>query len=80
MDSIDDKKLRKKVERIYDLIHSSPAKSSSSVYDIEKSIMSYIDSLENQARNKNNEALEGTINEIEILANERNRKLKAQYK
>lgn len=80
MDSIDDKKLRKKVEKIYDLIHSSPAKSSSEVYDIEKSIMSYIDALENQARNKNTEALEGTINEIEILANDRNRKLKAQYK
>ena len=39
-----------KSQKIYDLIHSSPAKSSSAVYDIEKSIMSYIDALENQAK------------------------------
>jgi len=78
MDSVDDKKLRKKIESIYDLIHSSPVKSNDSVYDLEKNVMSLIDSLNNAINNNNAEAAESIIDEIERIAGERNRKLKAR--
>ena len=76
MDSVDDKKLRKKIEKIYDLVHSSPAKSHDSVKDLEKNVISLIKSLGNEISNNNIKAAENIINEIEKTANERNRKLK----
>lgn len=76
MDSVDDKKLRKKIEKIYDLVHSSPAKSHDSVKDLEKNVISLIKSLGNEISNNNIKAAENIINEIEKTASERNRKLK----
>ena len=74
--SISDKQLRKKVEKLYDLLHSSPAKSNNSVRDYELTVLELIDALEgNIDRNDISEA-ETTISKIERSASERNRRLK----
>lgn len=76
MDSIDDKKLYKKVERVYDLIHSSQVKSSSAVYDLEQMVLNLTDTLREDIESDNIDAAEETLKQIEKNAEERNRKLR----
>lgn len=76
MDSISDKQLRKKIEKIYDLLHSSPAKSNNSVRDYELTVLDLIDALEGNISRNDIPAAETTISKIERNASERNRKLK----
>lgn len=75
MDSISDKQLRKKVERLYDLFHSSPAKSNNSVRDYELAVLELVDVLEENIERNDIPAAETTISKIERNANERNRHL-----
>ena len=74
MNSINDKKLYKKVEKLYDLFHSSPVKSDNSVRNYELKALELIDNLENNINNESN-AL-SLITEIQAVADERNRRLK----
>lgn len=76
MDSISDKQLRKKVEKLYDLLHSSPAKSNNSVRDYELTVLELIDVLEGNIDRNDTPAAETTISKIERNASERNRRLK----
>lgn len=76
MDSISDKQLRKKVEKLYDLLHSSPAKSNNSVRDYELTVLELIDALEGSIDRNDIQAAEAIISKIERNANERNRYLK----
>lgn len=76
MDSISDKQLRKKVERLYDLLHSSPAKSNNSVRDYELTVLELIDKLEGNISRNEIPAAEANISKIEKNAGERNRRLK----
>lgn len=76
MDSISDKQLRKKVEKLYDLLHSSPAKSNNSVRDYELTVLGLIDALEGNIDRNDIAAAEATISNIERNASERNRRLK----
>lgn len=76
MDSISDKQLRKKVEKLYDLLHSSPAKSNNSVRDYELTVLELIDALEGNIDRNDIPAAETTISKIERNASERNRRLK----
>ena len=76
MDSISDKQLRKKVEKLYDLLHSSPAKSNNSVRDYELTVLELIDALEGSIDRNDIQAAETIISKIERNANERNRYLK----
>lgn len=76
MDSISDKTLRKKVEKLYDLLHSSPAKSNNSVRDYELTVLDLIDALEGNINRNDIAAAETTISKIERNASERNRRLK----
>lgn len=76
MDSISDKQLRKKVEKLYDLLHSSPAKSNNSVRDYELTVLELIDALEGSINRNDIHASETIISKIERNANERNRYLK----
>lgn len=76
MDSISDKALRKKVEKLYDLLHSSPVKSGNSVRDYELTILDLIDALEGDISRNDMMTAETTISKIERTANERNRRLK----
>ncbi len=75
MNSINDKRLFKKVEKIYDLIHSSPVKSNKSVYSYEKAVLELIDVLEDNIRKNDVASAEATIYKIERKASERNRRL-----
>ncbi|WP_122642793.1 hypothetical protein [Luxibacter massiliensis] len=75
MDSIPEKKLRKKVESLYDLLHSSPAKSNNSVREYELSVLDLIDTLEGNLDKNDIAAAEETIKKIERAASERNRRL-----
>ena len=74
--SINDKQLRKKAERLYDLLHSSQTASNYSVRDYELTVLELIDNLSDNIAQNDNAAAEATINKIEWNANERNRKLK----
>lgn len=76
MDSISDKQLRKKVEKLYDLLHSSPAKSNNSVRDYELAVLGLIDVLEEKVDRNDIPAVEITISQIERNASERNLRLK----
>ncbi|MBR5160816.1 MAG: hypothetical protein IKS45_12350 [Thermoguttaceae bacterium] len=76
MDSISDNQLRKKVERLYDLLHSSPVKSNNSVRDYELTVLELIDTLERNVNGNDIPAAEDTISKIEKNAGERNRRLK----
>ena len=73
---ISDNAIRKKVEKAYDLIHSSQIKSSSSVKTVEQDVISEIDNLENALKQNNIEKIQLTVDKICNLANERNRQLK----
>lgn len=76
MDSISDKKLRKKVEKLYDLLHSSPVKSNDSVREYETTVLDLIEELKKNIDQNDISAAETTISKIERTANERNRSLK----
>lgn len=76
MESIADKQLRKKVERVYDLLHSSPVKTNQSVREYELNVLDLIDVLEGNICRNDFSAAETTISKIERNAKERNRKLK----
>lgn len=76
MGSISDKKFQKKVEKLYDLLHSSPAKSNNSVRDYELTVLELIDVLESNINKNDIPAAEATISKIEQTANERNRRVK----
>lgn len=76
MNSVSDKQLQKKIEKIYDLIHSSPVKSDNSVCDYEMSVLKLINILEENISKNDAFAAETTIKKIEHNACERNRRLK----
>ena len=78
MDSVSDKAMRKKIERLYDLLHSSPAKSHRTVRDYELTVLDLIDALENDLSRGDIPAANATISKIERNASERNRRLKYQ--
>lgn len=78
MDSVSDKAMRKKIEKLYDLLHSSPAKSNNSVRDYELAVLDLIDVLEDNLRRGDIPAANATISKIERNASERNRRLKYQ--
>lgn len=69
-------KAAKKVERAYDLIHSSPAKTSRQVADIEYAVFEELDRLEQAAAQKNEPVISECADKLVRLAGERNRRLK----
>lgn len=75
LNQITDKAKRYKIERAYDIIHSSPIKSDSSVYSIEDDVLYEIKKLSSLANHGNLEEIEGVAEKICSLANLRNKKL-----
>lgn len=73
---ITDKLMAKKIERIYNLIHSSPVKSSASVYSIEEEISDNISLLESAIKQNDVERASIIADKIYLLAENRNIKLK----
>lgn len=76
VDMVSDKKIRKKVEAVYDMIHGSLVKSSNSVRQIELDVIDQIDLLEVAVDSGDKEKIETVCKIITRLADERNRQLK----
>ena len=76
MEMTDDKALKKKIEKAYDLLHSSQVKSSSAVRDYEVTVIDLIEVLEGNVSRNDAVAANMTLEKIMKNANERNRRLK----
>ena len=76
MDMAEDKALAKKIEKVYDLIHSSQARTDISVRDIELRVMALISELANAVATGNTEAADAITAQIILNATERNTRLK----
>ena len=77
MDRMSDKKANKQIEKLYDMLHASPAKSSPAVKDIEIEIADRVEGLEVKVRKDLAEDVIKICDEIISLAEERNRTLQA---
>ena len=73
---ISDSKTKKRVEQLYDYVHSSPLKSSSTVFNIEQNIMNESKNLFNNIDINDNATIIQRTEKIMQMATERNRKLK----
>ena len=73
---ISDNSIRKKVEKVYDLIHSSQVKSSYNVQSIEQEVICEIENLEKAIKQNNIDNIQIIVDNICHLADERNRQLK----
>ena len=71
-----DRKANKEIERAYDLLHSSPTKSTSTVRYLESSVMSQISDLEDAVQSGETDLIIATAGEIISTMEERNRKLR----
>lgn len=76
MEMAPDKALKKKIEKAYDLLHSSQVKSSGAVRDYEVTVMDLIEVLEQNVARNDVAAANTTLDIIMKNANERNRRLR----
>ena len=76
MEMATDKALKKKIEKAYDLLHSSQMKSSGAVRDYEVAVMDLIEVLEQNVARNDVVAANTTLDKIMKNANERNRRLR----
>lgn len=76
MEMASDKVLKKKIEKAYDLLHSSQVKSSGAVRDYEVTVMDLIEVLEQNVARNDVVAANTTLDKIMKNANERNRRLR----
>lgn len=76
MEMASDKTLKKKIEKAYDLLHSSQVKSSGAVRDYEVTVMDLIEVLEQNVARNDLAAANTTLDKIIKNANERNRRLR----
>ncbi len=76
MEMASDKALKKKIEKAYDLLHSSQVKSSGAVRDYEVTVMDLIEVLEQNVARNDVAAANTTLDKIMKNANERNRRLR----
>jgi hypothetical protein len=80
MQQITDRVVAKKVERVYDLLHSSPAKSNTDVRSLEEQVINEIERLTNLVSQNETEQIVPIADKIYRLADERNRLLKMNNK
>ncbi|MCM1190310.1 MAG: hypothetical protein NC541_13570 [bacterium] len=73
---VSDKKADKALEKTYDLLHSSPTKSTAAVRSLETQIVNTITQLEEAVSGSDTGSIITLSNEIISLAEERNRKLR----
>ena len=76
LQQITDRAIAKKVERVYDLIHSSPVRSNADVRSLEQQVINEIEQLINIVCQNETEQIVSTADKIYRLAEERNRQLK----
>jgi hypothetical protein len=73
---ISDRETKKKVEKVYDAINSSPVKSHPNVSSLESQILVAISGLRNSIGTTENDAVQNQANALLTMVNERNRQLK----
>ena len=73
-----DKKSNREIEKLYDLLHSSPSKSNSTVHNLEVTIVNLIEELESAISYENKEEAVKLAAEITKTVEERNRRLRQQ--
>jgi len=74
--NVTNKDAKKKIERVYDAIYSSPVKSHPSLIQTEHRILQYISELENAVYTENNDNMLSLADSLLDVVNERNMKLK----
>lgn len=73
---LSNKKANKEIEKLYDLLHSSPTKSSSTVRSLELSIIDKIGELEDSIFSENEDEVVAKVGNIISLVEDRNRKIR----
>lgn len=76
MNRVEDKKTKKQIEKVYDLIHGSQVKSNNSARDYELTVMDMIEVLEQNISRNDLIAASTTIEKIIRNADERNRRVR----
>lgn len=76
MGKLDNKKANKEIEKVYDLLHSSPTKTISSAHSLELEIKNKISELEGVVAAKDNDAVITLTGELLQTIEERNRKIR----
>jgi hypothetical protein len=71
MERIDDKTVQKKVERVYDVLYSSPVKSSPELESMEVRIQESLRALESAISAGNGENIVALAETLEAMVNER---------
>jgi len=75
LENVKDKETKKNIEKVYDAIYSSPAKSHEDLAGTENSIIDSISKLEYEVKAGNKEQIQITADEVLTAINERNRSL-----
>lgn len=68
----------RKIQKLYDLISTSPARSCATTKSLENQVVRELECLENAVRSENDVLIDASANKIERLANERNRILQVK--
>jgi signal transduction histidine kinase len=76
LDSVSDKEVKKKIEKVYDAVYSSPIKSHPELSQMENRILQSIGDLESAVSTKNAERIISLSESLLTAINERNRQLK----
>lgn len=76
LDRTEDRKMKKKIEQVYDLIHSSQVKSEVHVRDYEIQVINLIEALDEKTQENNTDMVNELLKEITNIANKRNNALK----
>lgn len=76
LDSVDDKEVKKKIEKVYDELYSSPVKSHPDLAQTESQILMSINDLESAVSSGNKDRIISLADTLLIAVNERNRQLK----
>jgi hypothetical protein len=73
---VNDKKVNKEIEKVYDFLHSSPTRTDISVYPIEAMVAKKVDELENLVYEEDISAIHAIATDILNLMDERNKKVR----
>ncbi|MDR2570039.1 MAG: hypothetical protein LBD23_07045 [Oscillospiraceae bacterium] len=76
LERVSDKEAKKKIEKVYDVLYSSPVKSHEDLAHIESRILQSIYELENEINSGNKENIVSSANSLLSAVNERNMRLK----
>lgn len=76
MGSVEDRKLKKQIEKVYDLIHGSQTKSNNAARDYELTVMDLLEVLEQNIKRNDLVAASTTLDKIIKNAEERNRRVR----